>query len=116
MTSDLGGSDNGDSLFPGLFCFGWLWLLGGACFCDGYDTLSRRSWLAFGGCDGEDTIRRQGTDEVSHLVAGGQDVSAGELARDEAVLVLLLFVLAFHQNGVVGGLHCDLFGGELLYI
>jgi hypothetical protein len=51
-----------------------------------------------------------------NVVPLGQDIPPDEVSRDEPVLVLLLFVLALHGDGIVGHLHGDFLRLELLHV
>lgn len=91
-------------------------MFGGASLRDGDNSFALVRWGSFWCCDGEDAVGRQCADEVLNVIASWEDVPASELARDEAVLILLLFVSALDHYAVVGGFDCDLFGCELLDI
>lgn len=63
------------------------------------------------------TIGGQTRNRLVDVVAFRQDIFPHEMARDVAVLVLLLLVLALHGDGVLPrGFDGDFVGGELLHV
>jgi len=64
--------------------------------------------------DAEDSVRAEVAHDCFWFDVLWEDVLPGKVSGDEAVLVLLLFVLSFDEDRVVYRFYCDLLGGELL--
>jgi hypothetical protein len=83
---------------------------------NGYDLLAGCGDGEGGGGDGEDAVRGEVRLDVDDVVALRQEVTPDELPRDEAVLVLLFFVLGLDDDAIVHGLHRYLLRAELLHV
>jgi len=109
------------SLFLSIFAFLWLGVLhslhGNASLLDRNAAVLLVLLVNTRSGDAQHPIRRQIRHHIINIVAFGQDVSANEMAGDEAVVVLLLLVFALDSNGVVAS-HFDsnFLGGELLHV